>query len=290
MINKEDIKELKISPTGYRKINSVIEVLANNNKYIFKKKNKNLNDTFNYLISRNFNYFPNYYETTNYNVYEYINDTNIPIEERSIDLINLLSLLHQKTTHYKKTDIDEYKIIYEDINNKIEDLEKYFNNLTEEIEDEEYMSPSHYLLIRNITKINSNINYCKTSLEKWYEYVKEIDKKRVVLNHNNLKLSHYLKNENAYFISWDKSKFDMPIYDLYNLYLNEYNNIDFTFLLEEYEKRYPLTEEEKSLLFLLISIPYKIKFNNNEYENTKKVNNLLKYIYNTDKNISEYNS
>ena len=80
MINKEDIKELKISPTGYRKINSVIEVLANNNKYIFKKKNKDLNDTFNYLISRNFNYFPNYYETTNYDVYEYINDTNIPIE------------------------------------------------------------------------------------------------------------------------------------------------------------------------------------------------------------------
>ena len=261
-----------------------------NKKYVFKKSNDNINKNFKYLCSRNYNFFPNYTDTKNYNVYEYVEGIELPKEEKAKDIINLISLLHTKTTHYKKIDIDEYKEIYEEIEKQIKELEEYFIDINNKIEEEVYMSPSHYLLIRNISKIYSNIEFCKQTLENWYNLVKDKENKRVSFIHNNLKLSHYIKNEKEYLISWDKSKFDMPIYDLYNFYKNNYNDINMNILLNQYEQRYPLTKDELLLLFLLISLPNKIEFINNDYENTKKVDSLLNYIYKTDKLILEYNS
>ena len=59
--------------------------------------------------------------------------------------------------------------------------------------------------------------YSKNELEKWYELVKNSHKKRLVVLHNNLDLSHFLRNSKSYLISWDKSKIDIPIFDLYKL-------------------------------------------------------------------------
>ena len=291
MINKEELDELGIRAKGYRKKDNIVIVeTKENKKYVFKKSNDNINKNFKYLCSRNYNFFPNYTDTKNYNVYEYVEGIELPKEEKAKDIINLISLLHTKTTHYKKIDIDEYKEIYEEIEKQIKELEEYFIDINNKIEEEVYMSPSHYLLIRNISKIYSNIEFCKQTLENWYNLVKDKENKRVSFIHNNLKLSHYIKNEKEYLISWDKSKFDMPIYDLYNFYKNNYNDINMNILLNQYEQRYPLTKDELLLLFLLISLPNKIEFINNDYENTKKVDSLLNYIYKTDKLILEYNS
>ena len=49
---------------------------------------------------------------------------------------------------------------------------------------------------------------------------------RLIDKLNNLDLSHYITND--YLISWDKSKIDMPIFDLYNLYNN--HNSEFSTL------------------------------------------------------------
>lgn len=290
MIDKELLKQLNISPTGYKKINNCILVTTKDNKYIFKKNNNNIEKIFTYLESRNFNYFPKIYNRDNYLITEFIEDLSINKEEKSEDLINLVSLLHTKTTYYKNIDIDDYKVIYEDIDNKLNELLDYYLSLNDNIDCEIFMSPSSYLLVRNITKIYALIDYLKNELSSWYNLIKEKDKQRIVLIHNNLKLDHLIRNTNSYLISFDKSKFDMPIYDLYTLYKNNYNDIDFSYLLEEYEKRYPLLEEEKKLLFILISIPDKIEFINDEYINTQKVKELLDYIYKTDKIISPYYS
>ncbi len=290
MIDKEILNKLNITPTGYKKINNTILVTAKDNKYVFKENKNNIDKIFTYLESRNFNYFPKIYEINNYLVTEYIEDLSINKEEKSEDLINLVSLLHTKTTHYKNIDIDDYKVIYEDIDNKLKELLEYYLSLNDYIDSEIFMSPSSYLLVRNITKIYALIDYLKNELSSWYNLVKEKDKQRIVLIHNNLKLDHLIRNTNSYLISFDKSKFDIPIYDLYTLYKNNYNDIDFSYLLNLYEEKYPLSEDEKKLLFILISIPDKIDISNNEYLNTKKVKELLDYIYKTDKIISPYYS
>ena len=97
-----------------------------------------------------------------------------------------------------------------------------------------------------------------------------------------------IRNESSYLISWDKSSFNNPIYDLYNFYKNNYEKIEFSSLLEIYQKRYPLKENELKLFFILISIPDKIEFTNNEFDNCKRVDKMLDYLYKTDNIVSPY--
>ena len=285
MIDYKLLKENNINPKYFKKVKSATLV---NNEYVLKE-NKGNNKVFSYLDARNFNYYPsNKVLSDKYVLYEYLKDYNISDDERAIELINLVSLLHSKTTRYNSISIDDYKKIYEDIDNKIDKLYSYYSDLNELIEQEIYMSPSNYLLVRNISKIYSSLNYCKNELDNWYELVKESKKQRVALIHNNLSLDHLIRNENSYLISWDKSKFDNPIYDLYNFYKNNYEKIEFSSLLEIYQKRYPLKQNELKLFFILISLPDKIEFTNNDFNNCKLVDKMLDYLYKTDSIISPY--
>lgn len=287
------LKKYNITPIGYELKDNVKIIETKDSKYVLKKHRGNTLDTLNYLHLKNFDYFPNIYNRDKndfYEIYEYIDSKNISDYEKSEEIIYLLSLLHNKTTSYKDIDIDEYKKIYEDIDKKLNDLQDYYLNLNDLIDKEIYMSPSSYLLARNMTKIYSAITYCKTELESFYDIVKENPKQRVVLTHNNIDLTHLLRDENSYLISWEKAKINIPVYDLINFYKKNYNDVDFTHLFYLYENKYPLHEEERKLLFINLSIPDKINLNGTEFEKTKKVNELLLYLQKTDELILQYNS
>ena len=267
-----------------------VKIINNDREgYVIKKEEKDLENTYNYLLSRSFDYFPKTILKDNeYRIYEYINDIEEPIEQRILDIITLLTMLHSKTTFYKEIDVDNYKYLYETINEKLEYIFNYYNDIISIIEKSIYMSPSGYLIARNINKIYECINYCKMELESWYELIKDKRKVRVVNIHNNLSIEHYLKNDKPYFISWEKNKIDMPIYDLLILYKKYYLNFDFYELFNYYESRYPLTLEEKKLLFILISLPEKLELENNEYKNSIKCRKFFDYIYKTEELIKMY--
>lgn len=259
------------------------------NSYVIKKKQKALSDTYNYLLSRSFDYFPEIIkEDDNYIYYRYIDDLKEPKEQKIIDLIYLLALLHSKTTFYKEIDIDYYKAIYESINNEIDNTYNYYNNLMDNIDNEVFMSPANYLIARNITLIYKSLNYAKENINKWYKLIENDRKVRVVMLHNNLKLEHYLKNDKPYLISWDKSTIDMPIFDLVSLYKNNYLDFEFTDLLKIYLSKYPLTKEEMTLFLTIISIPNKIALSDSEYKTVLEVRSLLDYIYKTSDLRKEY--
>ena len=259
------------------------------NDYVIKSKKTSLKTTYDYLLSRSFDYFPEIIkEDDNYIYYKYIADISEPKEQKMIDLIILLSILHSKTTIYKEIDIDYYKEIYEKINNNIDDSYNYYNNLIDNIDGEIYMSPANYLIARNITLIYNSLNYAKEHIQKWYQLIADKRKIRVVTIHNNLKLEHYLKNDKSYLISWDNSTIDMPIYDLVSLYKNNYLDFEFSDLLKIYLNKYPLTEAEMSLFLTLISIPDKIKYQSSEYKTVLEVRKLLDYLYKTKELRKEY--
>ena len=246
------------------------------------KKNKGDN-IYKYLSSRNFDYFPKIIDEDKDNImFEYLEDINYDDSQKAFDIIHLIALLHSKTTYYKEIDYDEYKNIYENLKQKINYLNNYYLDIINIIESKIYMSPSEYLISRNISKIFSCIYYCNNELENWYELIKNKKRKRVVTLHNNLKLENLIKNKNIYLISWENSKIDLPIYDFVNFYNMYALDFDFTILLEEYERIFPLLQEEKILLNILISIPDKIQINNNQYEMVKKVRKLLDKIYKTE--------
>ena len=259
------------------------------NKYVIKKNSFNNNNIFEYLKSRSFNYYPDIIKQDDkYIYYEYITDIKEPQEQKMIDLITLITILHSKTTIYKEVDIDYYKAIYENINHKIDDTYKYYNLLMDNIDNELYPSPANYLIARNISYIYKNLNYAKEGINNWYKLIENKRQVRLVTIHNNLIIDHYLKNDKPYLISWDRSKQDMPIYDLVSIYQKNYLDYDFTSLFNIYLNKYPLDEAEMTLFLVLISIPNKISEANTEYKRVLNVRRIIDYLYKTDEILKEY--
>lgn len=280
------LDKYKIKANKIKIINNTTIIETKNKKYVIKKNNKN--NIYEYLNSRSFIYYPKIIYEDEYNIYEYIENIEIPKEQKIIDLIEIVALLHSKTTFYKEIDKDEYKKIYEDINNNILYLRDFYNKLIIKAEQQIYMSPSNYFLALNISKIFGSLNFCKEQIDKWYKIINIKEKQRQTVIHNNLKLDHFIKNENSYLISWDKSKIDNPIFDLYKLYKRHWKEFDFEYILKKYEKIYPLLEEEKILFITLISLPDLLEEKTKEFEKCIEIGKIIDYLNKTEKFISPY--
>lgn len=282
-LKQHGIKPIKIEKTG-----KVLIIDTVDGKYVLKE-NKHKDNIYRYLKSRNFNYLPSMITNIDeeYIITKYEDDIDMPLEQKVNDMVDLLSLLHNKTSFYKEIDNDEYKKIFEDINNNIAYLDSYYNDMITIIESKVYMSPSEYLLARNITKVLYRLERLKKETELWFDSVKDKNKIRNVVLHNNLDISHFIKNENSFFINWDKSKIDMPIFDLYKLYLRN-DGYDFIEVLNRYEERYPLLEEERNLLMILIRLPDILERVTNELQNTRYVKKLINNIDRSENLLPNY--
>lgn len=277
----------KYNPIGYIIKGKSTIVQTKNKKIVLKKSNSKVYD---YLKSRGFNYFPNIIEKNNdYIITDYIEEIETPDEQKILDLIDLVSLLHYKTTYYKDIDEDEYKKIYEDIKNNIDHLFSYYNELVDIIINNEYYSPSQIYLLSNISILFSSLNYSNGELDKWLNLIENKKRMRYVILHNNLSLDHFLKNDKSYLISFDKSIIDIPIFDLYKLY-KRYPKFDFYPIFKKYEKNYKLYDDERLLLFILISLPDKIELTENEDKNMDLVVKLIDNINISKKLIEEYSN
>ena len=258
-------------------------------KYVIKPKKKDLDDTYNYLLSRSFDYFPEVIKEDNeYIYYKYIEDTVEPREQKIIDLVLLLSILHNKTTFYKEIDIEHYKYIYEMVNKQIDDTYEYYNKLMDNIDMEIYMSPADYLIARNVSIIYNMLAFSKNNIKKWYKLVDGSRKARVATIHNNVSLDHYLKGDKPYLISWDNSRIDLPIFDLISLYKSHYLDFEFGDIFDIYLNKYPLSKEEMLLFLSIIAIPDKIKEEDTEYARVLNVRKIVDYLYKTHGLLEKY--
>ena len=70
IINKYKAKKVTLK-------NSAKIIENENTRLVIKKDNPNILETYNYLLSRSFDYFPKIiYKDNDYNVYEYVEDVN----------------------------------------------------------------------------------------------------------------------------------------------------------------------------------------------------------------------
>ena len=142
--------------------------------------------------------------------------------------------------------------------------------------------------MRNCFKIFSSLDFAQHELDLWFDLVKDEKKQRVCFIHNNLSLEHYLKNEQDYFISWEKSKIDSPVLDFVLFYQREFFDLDFATLFQKYQEKFPWNEAEKKLFFLIISLPQKVPFTEDEFENCRILRECLDYLYKTEELIRPY--
>lgn len=281
------ILELKnlYKPYRFTKKKNITILESTSGSFVVKNKsNKKIREAYNYLKSRNFDYFPELVgeNRDDVNVFEYIDEINMPKEQKALDMIDLVALLHNKTTFYKEITEDKYKEIYENLKNNILYFKNYYDNLYNTLIEEIYPSPSHYLLLRNIYKIFAALDFANEELDNWYDLSKTELKNRVAFIHNNLETDHFIKNNKDYLVSWEHAKIDAPILDLIVFYQKEYMNLDFESLIKRYLKNYPLKDNELQLFWIVISIPPKITLSNNEMLATRNIRKKLDYIFKTE--------
>ncbi len=254
-------------------------VIVDEEKIIKKKKDNSVSELFNYLDSRGFNSHPEIIDEDEktYTMKNINGEKYYEINE-GVELIKVVSELHSKTIFYKDVSKNKYRKIYDKLSDNIEYLKKYYLSLIEKIEQEIYMSPSHYLFARNYSLIDSSLEYSSKELKKWFNLVSNKTKERVCIVHNNLSLEHFVKEGKSYLLSWDKHLVDTPILDLYNFYKKDGYKLDFNYLLDIYNQGLELTKEEKMLFNILISIPPKLEEINDEYLNTINIKNVIDYI------------
>ncbi len=259
-------------------------------KVVIKEKKKDKNKIYNYLLSRKFNHFLLCNrEYRDFEVYPYIEEVSVMKDAKAMDLIVMLSFLHVKTTFYKENNLDDIKKIYEDTLKEIDSLNKYYLDLQDSIERREYMSPSEYLLIRNISKVYKSLEFSRRTITLWYEEKVRQKSSRYVLLHGNVCLDHFLIGRDVqYFISWDKARFGMVIYDFLDFFKNEYLNVDTSRLYEIYQSRYKFTKEEELLFFAKITISWKITIDNT-LDGCIKVYEWVEYLEKCNELISKQN-
>ena len=284
MNNSLEVLSKIYKPIRITKINNCYVMKTMEQDIVVKMSSKiNYKKLYNYLKSRNFGYFPKLISNNRdgVNVFEYVEDVNISLEQKALDLIKVVALLHSKTTYFKEVTKDKYKEIYETLENNLLYVEEVYSKRFDEYILEEYLRPSYYLFLRNYFLITNAIAYAKDKLETWYNKYADNLKQRVCLIHNNLSLDHFMKNEKEYLISWDNYMVDSPIIDLYKFYQKEWEKVDFASLLAAYNEEFALLDEEKMLLDIIISIPYEVKVADDEMENCRNYRKLISYLYKT---------
>jgi len=273
-----------------RYINTAKLIEEDNNYYILKPRKIEIEDIYSNLINRNFNNFLSPIEINNsYEKYEFINELNSSDDDRSNDIVYLMSLLHNKTTSFNEVNENELKTRFEEIIKILDETYEYYSNLQNIIEEEIYMSPAEQLLMNNISKIYYLLNISRKNIEDYYEIIsnKKVERKSII--HGNLKMNHILESKEKYLISWNNSKKEIPVYDLVKFYKNEYEKIELSSLYENYKSKYKLNEEEENLFISLISIPNIIKLDKTNYIDCININGLVDYVDKTIAFISKQN-
>ena len=290
-MNSLELVNKLYKPYRITKLSSCTIIEAMDGKFVVKPKGeKDVKDLFNYLKSRDFKHFPKIVDASrsDVNIYEYIEDTNYPLDQKAIDMIKLVARLHTNTSYTKEVREDKYKEIYDNIKNNLDYYKKKYTDMVNEIESEIFMSPSHYLFIRNSSKLFNQIKFCENKLNDWYDTVKTRRETRVSTIHNNLSLDHYIRGEKEALISWDHASTDSPILDIYNLYQKEALNVEFGSVLNNYLKQFPLEQYEKDLLMIMICMPKDVTFEEDEFKSCESIGRSLDYVFRTEELARPY--
>lgn len=272
------------------KISYIRNIKIFDDEYV-EKQGKNLEELYRYLDSRDFSYYvPLVRRENDANIYRYVEDYSLDNNQKGQDLIDTLSLLHNKTSFRKEIRANKNKDIYRKLKGYIKYLSDSYRSIMDELEYHEYPSPSEQLFLNNYSKLAACLNFLDSETDAWYKLVKDSHEERVSMIHGKSDLSHIIKNDKNYLISWEQARIETPIIDIIDLYHKEWEHLEFKSLLERYFSKCELSEAEKKLLFINLTIPIKIKDANNEIERTLNMYSFTNYIYKTEDLIRPYYS
>lgn len=292
-MNSSQIVMSRYKPYRYTIHGNTLVIDSSQGKYVIKKQQNDLYTLYNYLDSRGFNNHPriDYNFHNQENIYEYVENTYLPDEQRLEELAKVVASLHNKTVFFKTISDDNLKEIYDIILENIDYMVLSYEGMFLNACKKEFQSPSEYLFCRNYYQIKRALDYAKSNLDKWYSGI-NTKQFRVSIIHNNLKLDHFIYNPDlSILISWDNYRVDSPLIDIVNLYKNDFDKYDWHSFFKIYFNQFELLESEKELLFVMLAIPFlHEESNESEFIKTQHMYQLIEYIQKTGELIRTYNS
>lgn len=268
------LNDLNIKPYKYNYINKALIIYSD--KIYVLKKNSHKDKTYKYLDGISFDNFIKPIKKDNLNyLFNYLEDYSPDSDSKMINLVEVLSVLHSKTSEFKELNLDRVKEIVEKCNEKINYLEEYYNNLEDTLNESIFYKPYVYTYLRNVSKIYYNLDFSKYLVKLFYDEALKNNKYKESLILGKVRADNFINDK---FTNFDHSTFKSPIYDLIDLYKEYYDSYDFQNLYKVYKSNYHLNKLEELYFFLMISILYKISFKSDSYTNTLNVHKLMNYI------------
>jgi len=201
-----------------------------------------------------------------------------------------LGNLHFQTKKEWMLDESIYENQFAFMLNRFEKEEQLLEKFLERCEKNWYMSPFELQAAMYMNETIQALQFAKRELNEWYEKIKEAPVARIVLNHGNLKNSHFIVNEDKkpFFINFERSYYATPIQDLIIFYQKRLTCQPFECRqclewLMSYQNRFPLTEAERKLFLSYLAYPsaiikmiYQYEKKSNEYTELEYCQRLLR--------------
>lgn len=290
MINIKDcLQNHNIKTRKLTYLDNYVVIDSDENKFLLKIKDSDKKELFNYLEQIRYDYYLPLENSHNdyYELYPYYSDKINDKYTKAKELIYALALLHLKTTSYVDYNSVDFKEIYEELNNRIDNRMMYYLDLQDYLESVDFLSPAQFLLLKNFSSFYKILRIAKNRLENWFSIGNR--NIREVLLIKNVGLDNFRVGDRSYFIDFKDSKKGFVIYDLISFYKREAINVDFPSLFNLYNSKYQLKIDELNLFYAVICIPEKVVFSKNNYQDTLNVKKIIDYVLLTLSFVSEEN-
>jgi spore coat protein YsxE len=207
------------------------------------------------------------YVVSKHNKYFYLMPwlKNEPPNERSYSyqqLFKMLARFHTVTSKELKYSEEDVKQHYNGLKEQWEKRNKYLEAYIDQCESQLYMSPFELQFVSYFNEMIQACRFAEARLDEWYGKIQEVKKFRTSLIHGKVSMKHLLydNNDKAYFSSLERMKQASPVNDIVSFFYRTLRTypVQSDECLEcysQYNRHYPLKEEEVQLLLSYLTYP-----------------------------------
>ncbi|MFN2745053.1 spore coat protein YsxE [Bacillus sp. z60-18] len=199
-------------------------------------------------------------------------------DQKHEHLFQEIALIHQKTEKELRMRREDIVGHYDRTKRKWEIEKQKYEEIVSRAEKEWYMSPFQLQAAMYYRETISAVDFALDRLDEWHEAIKEKESSRIVLNHGQLSVHHFLYNDmgTGYFTNFEKAGYAPPANDLILFFTRMFksNPASCTECVNwyyTYHGVYPLREEEVSLFLSYMAYPGAMFKTLSRYQTEKKL-------------------
>jgi len=201
----------------------------------------------------------------------------------------LLAMIHNRSYYSLKVNIGYFKSMIEQLNEMIVARLEYYTNKLQQFEFNYFKSPAEWEFALNFPLFIKQLEQSRNFLSLFENISESLTSVRLSLVYMNFNVKHISLQANM-LLSIDKIRIDLPIYDLYDLFLHQdtmvYEN---GLLVESYLHKFMLYDYERVLLACLLTCIPLLEFSKDEVDNVIRITKLLNYIDSSQQFITKLN-